>query len=138
QFTNNTIPAGQINQVAKNLLDLYPLPNIPSTTAGRAPNRFAVVTPTIQNTRQETLRIDHNFNSNHHLTGRYTRDLSQTSELGGLFFGLTIPDVATTDTSVPGELLAITLTSTFGPRIVNEATFSFSGNKITDSLAGRY
>lgn len=138
QFTNNTIPDARINQVAKNLLSLYPLPNIPSTTPGRAPNRFAVTTPTIQNTRQETLRIDHNFNSNHHLTGRYTRDLSQTSELGGLFFGLTIPDVATTETSVPGDILAITLTSTFGPRIVNEATFTFSGNKITDDLVGRY
>lgn len=138
QFTNNTIPDARINQVAKNLLSLYPLPNIPSATAGRAPNRFAVTTPTIQNTRQETLRVDHNFNSNHHLTGRYTRDLSQTSELGGLFFNLTIPDVATTETSVPGDLLAITLTSTFGPRIVNEATFTFSGNKITDDLVGRY
>jgi outer membrane receptor protein involved in Fe transport len=138
QFTNNTIPDGRINQVAKNLLNLYPLPNIPSTTAGRAPNRFAVTTPNIQNTRQETLRIDHNFNSNHHLTGRYTRDLSQTRELGGLFFGLTIPDVATTDTTVPGDVLAISLTSSFGPRIVNEATFTFSGNKITDSLVGRY
>ncbi|HZI49321.1 MAG TPA: carboxypeptidase regulatory-like domain-containing protein, partial [Pyrinomonadaceae bacterium] len=138
QFTNNTIPDARINQVAKNLLSLYPLPNIPSATAGRAPNRFAVTTPTIQNTRQETLRVDHNFNSNHHLTGRYTRDLSQTSELGGLFFGLTIPDVATTETSVPGDLLAITLTSTFGPKIVNEATFTFSGNKITDDLVGRY
>ena len=138
QFTNNTIPAGRINQVAKSLLDLYPLPNIPSATAGRAPNRFAVTTPTIQNTRQETLRIDHNFNANHHLTGRYTRDLSETSELGGLFFGLTIPDVATTETSVPGDILAISLTSTFGPKIVNEATFTFSGNKITDNLVGRY
>lgn len=138
QFTNNTIPDARINQAAKNLLSLYPAPNIPSTTAGRAPNRFAVTTPNIQNTRQETLRIDHNFNSNHHLTGRYTRDLSQTRELGGLFFGLTIPDVATTDTTVPGDVLAISLTSTFGPRIVNEATFTFSGNKITDSLAGRY
>jgi len=138
QFTNNTIPDARINQVAKSVLALYPLPNIPSTTPGRAPNRFAVTTPTIQNTRQESLRIDHNFNSMHHLTGRYTRDLSQTSELGGLFFGLTIPDVATTETSVPGDILAITLTSTFGPRIVNEATFTFSGNKITDSLAGRY
>jgi outer membrane receptor protein involved in Fe transport len=138
QFTNNTIPDARINQVAKNLLNLYPLPNIPSTTVGRAPNRFAVTTPNIQNTRQETLRIDHNFSSMHHLTGRYTRDLSQTRELGGLFFGLTIPDVATTETTVPGDVLAITLTSTFGPRIVNEATFTFSGNKITDSLVGRY
>lgn len=138
QFTNNTIPDGRINQVAKSLLALYPVPNIPSTTAGRAPNRFAVTTPNIQNTRQETLRVDHNFNSMHRLSARYTRDLSDTQELGGLFFGLTIPDVATTDTTVPGDVLAVTLTSTFGPRIVNEATFTFSGNKITTDLLGRY
>jgi hypothetical protein len=84
------------------------------------------------------VRIDHNFSSTQRLTGRYTRDLSQTREFGGLFFGLTIPDVGTTDTTVPGDVLAISLTSSFGPRIVNEFSFTFSGNKITDGLAGRY
>lgn len=138
QFTNNTIPAGRINQTALGLLSLYPEPNIPSTTTGRAPNRFAVITPTIQNTRQETGRIDHNFTATQRLTGRYTHDLSQTRELGGLFFGATIPNVATTDTIVPGQVLAISLTSSFGPNIVNEAAFTFSGNKITTTLLGRY
>ena len=138
QFTNNTIPAGRINATARALLALYPEPNLPSVTAGRAPNRVSVTSPTIQNTRQETMRIDHNFSSMHRLTGRYTRDLSQTRELGGLFFGATIPDVATTDTIVPGQVLAISLSSTFGPNIVNEATFTFSGNKITTDLVGRY
>jgi hypothetical protein len=137
-FPNNTIPAGRINQTASGLLSLYPLPNISSTTAGRAPNRFAVVTPTIQNTRQETVRIDHNFTATQRLTGRYTRDLSETRELGGLFFNATIPDVATTITTVPGDVMAINLTSTFGPNIVNEAIFTFSANKITTSLLGRY
>ena len=138
QFTNNTIPEGRINPTARALLALYPAPNIPSTTVGRAANRFAVTTPNIQNTRQETLRIDHNFTSMHRLTGRYTRDLSETRELGGLFFGVTIPDVATTDTIVPGEVLAVSLTSTFGARIVNEFVFTFSGNKITTDLVGQY
>jgi outer membrane receptor protein involved in Fe transport len=138
QFTGNIIPQGRINLTAQALLNLYPQPNVPSTTVGRAPNRFAVTTPTIQNTRQETVRIDHNFSSTQRLTGRYTHDLSKTRELGGLFFGATIPDVATTDTLVPGEILAISLTSSFGANIVNEATFSFSGNKITSDLVGRY
>ena len=138
QFTNNTIPDARINQVAKSIVALYPLPNIPSTNSLRAPNRFTVRTPTIQNTRQETVRIDHNFSSTQRLTGRYTRDASQTREFGGLFFGLTIPDVGTTDTTVPGDVLAISLTSSFGARIVNEFSFTFSGNKITDDLVGRY
>jgi hypothetical protein len=138
QFPGNIIPDGRISQVAKSILALYPLPNVPSTNPLRSANRFAVRTPTIQNTRQETVRIDHNFSSTQRLTGRYTRDLSQTREFGGLFFGLTIPDVGTTDTTVPGDVLAISLTSSFGPRIVNEFSFTFSGNKITDGLAGRY
>ena len=137
-FTNNTIPDAQQNAVAKSLMSLYPLPNVPSTNPLRAPNQFALATPTIQNTEQETVRIDHNFSSTQRLTGRYTRDLSATRELGGLFFGATIPDVATTNTNVPGQVLAITLTSTFGANIVNEATFSFSGNKITTELIGKY
>ncbi len=137
-FPNNTIPMGRINQTALALLNLYPTPNIPSTTAGRAPNRFAVTTPNIQNTRQETVRVDHNINSTERLMGRYTRDLSQTRELGGLFFGATIPNIATTDTNIPGDVLAVSLTSTFSPTIVNEATFTFSGNKITTALVGRY
>jgi len=138
QFAGNVIPTGRLDPVALSLLNLFPEPNVASTVAGRAPNRFAVTSPNIQNTRQETLRIDHNINDSHNLTGRYTRDLSQTRELGGLFFGATLPDIATTDTSVPGEVLAVNLTSTFGPNVVNEALFTFSGNKITTDLVGRY
>ncbi len=138
QFNGNIIPDNRINQTAKALLSLIPEPNVPSTTPGRAPNRFAVTTPSIQNTRQETVRIDHNFSATQRLTGRYTHDLSETRELGGLFFNEPFPDLATTNTLVPGEILAISLTSSFGANIVNEATFSFSGNKITTDLLGRY
>src|SRR6185503_12900608 len=85
QFPGNIIPPGRINAISQSLLDLIPLPNVPSTNLARAANRFAATTPNIQNTRQETVRIDHNFTSMHRLTGRYTRDLSDTRELGGLF-----------------------------------------------------
>ncbi|MGI9107095.1 MAG: carboxypeptidase regulatory-like domain-containing protein [Pyrinomonadaceae bacterium] len=138
RFTGNIIPTNRIDPAALSLLNLFPEPNVESTTAGRAPNRFAITAPNIQNTRQETVRIDHNFNSTNRLTGRYTRDLSDTREVGGLFFNNTYPNIATTDTSVPGEVLAISLTSSFGPTIVNEATFTFSGNKITTNLVGSY
>jgi outer membrane receptor protein involved in Fe transport len=138
QFPGNIIPENRQNAAARALINLFPMPNVPSTTTGRAPNRFAVTTPNIQNTRQETLRIDHNFSSTQRLTGRYTRDLSQTREFGGLFFNEAYPDIATTDTLVPGDVLAISLTSSFGPNIVNEAIFTFSGNKINTDLLGQY
>ncbi|MBI3650324.1 MAG: TonB-dependent receptor [Acidobacteria bacterium] len=138
QFPGNRIPANRLDPIALQILKLYPDPTIASTTAGRAPNRILAVAPAINNTRQETLRIDHTITANHRLTGRYTHDLSQTREQGGLFFGVAIPNIATTDTNVPGQVLAVSLTSTFSANIVNEITFSWSGNDITTNLIGRW
>lgn len=137
-FPGNIIPTSRFDPVAASLLGLYPQPNLGATNTARAPNRFSVIAPNVQNTRQETMRVDHNFSSTHRLTGRYTRDLSETREVGGLFFNLALPNLATTDTVVPGDVLAISLTSSFGPTIVNEATFTFSGNKINTDLVGQY
>lgn len=138
QFPGNRIPTNRIDPVALQILRLYPDPTIAATTAGRAPNRILAVAPAINNTRQETLRIDHAFNSDHRLNGRYTHDLSQTREQGGLFLGVAIPNIATTDTNVPGQVLAVSLTSSFSANIVNEITVSWSGNDITTDLVGQY
>src|ERR1044072_5433537 len=70
--------------------------------------------------------------------GRYTHDLSLTREQGGLFFNLAIPNLATTDTNVPGQVLAVGLTSTFGANVVNEVSFNMSSNDITTNLLGRF
>ena len=61
-------------------------------------------------TRQETIRIDHDFNDNHRLFGRYTHDLNLTQEPGGLFANTNLPNLTTTDTRIPGQTLAISLT----------------------------
>ena len=46
--------------------------------------------------------MDYDLSPKWRLTGRYTHDLSETRELGGLFLGIAIPNVATTDTNGPG------------------------------------
>ena len=137
-FPGNRIPQGRIDPTALGLLSVFPLPNVSSLTSGRAPNRFSVIAPDLQNTRQEVLRVDHNFNSNTRLTGRYTHDLSQTREQGGLFFGASLPNLATTTTTVPGQVLAVILTNSFGSNIVNEASFNFSSNAIATTLEGQW
>ena len=138
EFANKQIPSDRIDSTASAILKLFPEPTIPATTPGVDPNRILAIAPAINNTRQETLRIDHNFSSYHQLTGRYTHDLSQTREPGGLFQGTSfpIPGIATTDTNVPGQVLAVSLVSSFGSNVVNEATFGFSSNDISDSLIG--
>ena len=137
-FPGNKIPTARIDPVTAAIVNLFPRPNVAALTTGRAPNRFNVVAPDIQNTRQEVLRIDHNFNSNNRLTGRYTHDLSQTLEQGGLFFGASLPNLATTQTNVPGQVLAISLTSSFGSNMVNEVSFNYSSNAIVTDLVGKW
>ncbi|MFY9574972.1 MAG: carboxypeptidase regulatory-like domain-containing protein [Blastocatellia bacterium] len=140
EFTDRQIPANRLDPTALAILKLFPEPTLPSTTPGIDPNRILALAAGINNTRQETLRIDHGISSMHQLTGRYTHDLSFTQEPGGLFQGRTfqIPNIATTKTNVPGQVFSVSLISTFGTSIVNEATFAYSGNDITDDLVGQW
>ncbi|MBD0327594.1 MAG: TonB-dependent receptor, partial [Pyrinomonadaceae bacterium] len=129
-YVGNIIPASDISPLALSLLTGYPLPN-------SGVNTFTFTPLNINNTRQESIRIDHNFNDNQRLFGRYTHDLSETVESGGLFNNVLLPDISTTQTRVPGHVLAISLTSILSPTMVNEATYNFSGNLIGSQLVGR-
>jgi hypothetical protein len=112
---------------AVKLLALLPVPNV----TGRL--QFLSTQPTIQNTRQEVGRVDYDINPNWRLTGRYTHDNSFTEEPGGLFLGLAVPNVATTDTNVPGQVASAILRSTHGGSKLNELQFQFSSNTIADT-----
>lgn len=132
-YADNKIPTGaelgSISPLAKSLLSVYPLPT-------NGANGFTFTPININNTRQEALRIDHIFSENHRIFGRYTRDLSETQEAGGLFTNVNLPGIATTDTRVPGQVLAISLTNVLSPRLVNEVTYNFSSNRIDSRLVG--
>lgn len=110
--------------IAVRLMEAWPAPNVGT-------NRFVNVNPNINNTRQETVRVDFDLNRRWRVTGRYTHDLSQTRELGGLFFGIVVPNVATTDTSVPGNVASMSLRTIAGQRALNELKYQFSGNTIS-------
>jgi hypothetical protein len=140
EFLDKQIPVNRQDPTALAILKLFPEPTIPATTPGIDANRILAIAPVLNNTRQETVRIDHNISLKHQLAGRYTHDLSQTREPGGLFQGTSfqIPNIATTETNVPGQVLSASFVSTFGSNIVNEATFAFSSNDITDTLVGQW
>ena len=129
-YINNVISASDINPVSRALLALYPLPN-------SGTNQFVYNAIGIQNTRQEVVRIDRNINASNSIFGRYTHDLNETQEPGGLFNGILLPNVATTNTKVPGQLLAVSLTSILSPSMTNEVAYNFSQNFITTDLVGR-
>lgn len=129
-YAGNIIPLSNLDFRSLALLQAFPLPNIGVNGLQSTPFN-------ILNTDQYVIRIDHNFNQNHKIFGRFTRDNSQTREAGGLFTNIAIPGVATTDTNVPGKIFAATYTGIFSNNLVNEFTVNFSGNEILSSLIGR-
>jgi hypothetical protein len=108
---------------AVRLLSAWPAPNT-------GVSQYQSTAPNSQDTTQYVGRIDWHITPKWRLMGRYTYDLSETTEAGGLFFGTAIPDIATTLTDVPGQVGVFQLTTTISPRMLNELSFQFSGNAI--------
>ena len=129
-YAGNIIPQSDFHPVAVSLLNAYPLPNTGTTGLTFSPINAL-------KTRQETIRIDHAINDNHRLFGRYTHDLNLTQEPGGLFANTNLPNVTTTDTRIPGQTFAVSLTDVLSPTLVNEATYNFSSNLIGSAVVGK-
>jgi len=130
----NYVPPAERDPNAVRLLAGYPTPNTPPLAAGGV-GRYQVSSPSINDTRQEVIRMDYDLSSTQRLWGRYTHDLSLTRELGGLFFGTPIPGVGGTDTTIPGQVAAFGLRSIIGSNKVNELNYHFSSNNITTQPA---
>src|SRR5688500_16972954 len=126
----NFVPVAERDPNAVRLLTGFPAPNTPPLTPG-APGRYQVTSPNINNTRQEVIRVDYDLRATQRLWGRYTHDLSETRELGGLFFGTPVPGVAGTDTRIPGQVAAFGVRSIIGSNKLNELNYHFSSNNIT-------
>ena len=109
---------------AVRLLALYPAANVGN-------NQFLDAQPNEQDTRQSVIRVDYLISPKWRLMGRYTHDLSQTTEPGGLFFNTAIPNLATTLTDVPGQVFVGQLTTTISANTYNELSLQYSGNAIT-------
>lgn len=129
-YPGNIIPPGDLSPLATSLLAIWPLPNTGT-------NGFTFSPVNLQDTRQEVIRVDHIFNDKHRLFGRYTHDLNITQETGGLFLGINLPNIGTTDTRIPGQLMAINYTTIISPRLINEVSYNFSQNFIGSQLVGR-
>ena len=130
----NYVPVSERDPQAVRLLSGYPAPNLAPATAG-GPGRYTLTAPNINNTRQEVIRVDYDMRPTQRVWGRYTHDLSETREIGGLFFNTPLPNVAGTDTKIPGQVAAVGLRSTIGGNTLNELNYHFSANNITTTPA---
>ncbi len=129
-YVGNIVPTNEFDPRSNTLLNVFPLANSGTSSFTHSPINFL-------QTRQETVRIDHNFNENHRLFGRYTHDLNLTQEPTGLFTANAIPNFGTTDTRIPGQILALSLTNVLSPRFVNEVAYNFSSNLIGSAVSGK-
>jgi hypothetical protein len=69
-FPGNMIPAASISPVGRNLVNLFPDPNTPGTSAA---NGLYTSSPTkMDDFDQFTVRLDHRFSDSHTLFGRYS------------------------------------------------------------------
>jgi hypothetical protein len=108
---------------AVKLMSAWPAPNL-------GQGGFQDTRPNDQETRQESLRVDWQIAPRWRLMVRYTHDSSKTTEAGGLFFNTPVPNIATTQTRVPGHVGVAQLTTTISPRMLNELSVQYSGNAI--------
>ncbi len=126
-------PAGGINPVIAALLakNPWPAPNLPGSCLGNAidgpsvPDNVSLATPFSNRVDSAIVKIDHSFNSNNLLTGRYyIGDSDQDFPLALVGGGL-VPGF---DTATPTrvQLISLSYVSTVSPSIVNESRLGWN------------
>lgn len=129
-FDNNTIPTDRIDKNALIILNnFYPLPNS-SGTSNYVYNTHAFTT-----FREELIRWDHYFNNNWSLMARYAQDTwAQDQDIKRPSNTLlpTFPNRF----DKPGKNLTTKLATVISPQMVNQFTFGYSFNRISNTPRG--
>ena len=120
-FAGNQIPANRISQVAKNIQDLIPLPNLPGTSA----NYFASGTQAL-NRNNFDVKVDFSRTQNHHIFGKY----SAMTALVNCDFGLGAAGGPGLCNGGPGTAPTLVQVATVGQNIV------LSPNMVLDQVLG--
>jgi hypothetical protein len=122
-YAGNIIPQSEFDPAARAILALLPLPNLPGNQ-----RNYLTISRDKVDTNQGTIRIDHNFNTNSRIFGRYSlrkgTDANFTPDASEILPGSLNPG---TGANQPvNHQLAIGLNQTFSPTIFNEFTFGFN------------
>ncbi|MGZ4819025.1 MAG: outer membrane beta-barrel protein, partial [Terriglobales bacterium] len=138
QVRADILANGPANPVTAAMLKFWPAPNIPGTFGTPSaplsgedlgcPNgpNASLVTPSYNNLSSMIAKIDHNFNSNNILTGRYFfGDSAQSFPLALTASGGQLPGFNTvTPTRV--QLVSLSYVHTFGSNKVNELRYGWN------------
>lgn len=125
-FANNRIPANRISQVAKNILQFLPLPNLP----GLNNNYLPPAIPFSLDTHSFDVRVDHQFSEKTNFFAKYNYFQSLMSDPG--LFGDAGGPTATGDANSlesgkgRNQVVTLNLTRTFSSTLTTEARFGFT------------
>jgi hypothetical protein len=141
----NSIFTSFIDPNAAAILKFIPLPN-EVTPGTNTLNRFRRAVPLVANVTQEILRLDHNFNTNWSIFGRYIREDFSRNDPGGNQFadpfaigavaGTLYPFVAAQDTKTPGKNFVVNVKTIISPTMINEAAYDYAFNAVFTNFAG--
>ena len=139
------IPVARFDPNAVAILNFIPLPNevTPGTTNL---NRFRRAVGLFSDISQSIIRLDHNFNTNWSIYGRYIHETFSRNDPGGNPFldpfavgaaaGTIYPYVAEQQTKTPGKNLVVSLKTIVSPTVINEASFDYAFNAILTTFSG--
>lgn len=98
----------------------------------------ALVTPgrNLYYYREEAVRVDHNFGQRLNVFARYSDDSIPTQEPFGVYTGLPLPNVATTQTNTPAHMFAAHATATISPRLLDDGGYTYAWGGITSNPIG--
>lgn len=125
-YAGNIVPLADFDAAALRLLQRFPLPTI----AGAA-NNFTRVGNETQNQNQFDARIDHRFNENSTIFGRYSfaKDFSDPVTPFADGSG-TIANGAIGTTDTRADSLVLNHTQIFAPNLINEARFGYTRRNV--------
>ena len=130
-FPGNVIPANRTSPAGLAFLRLYQLP---TTTPSSGCNNYVQAVPTPIHWDQINARVDWNVNNSTRVMVRYTRDNWKADDPLLAFDSPT--SVVGSDWNQPGQSLVAQLNRTFGSKMTNSLTFSYSANVITAVRTG--
>ena len=124
----DTIAPNCIDSVGQKLLDLYPLPNLPSDNASGMyqGNNYQYTSPGPNHTWSTDVRVDHSINSANQVFARYSYEHQNYVDGPWTSNPLVGNGNFATDFAIHDQSVAIGWTSTLSPTVVNEFHFGFS------------
>ncbi len=91
---------------------------------------------TLNNFRQDLVRVDHYFNDRLHFFARGMEDDAPSNLPTGLWGGSNYPGVVNVGINAPGKNVVANLTWTISPRMANEVEFAYAQGTINAVLSG--